>query len=118
MKHLPGRSADERCDLVFPVRGTAFAPLLELDDHRVVGVCRPLAGDHEIEPAGGEGKLVLEHHAVVEKVPMLEDARHGAERILPGGDFGGGGIVTIIVKESVFKLAGDLVQVGVVDELS
>jgi len=55
---------------------------------------------------------------MVEKIPVLEDARHGAERILPGCDFAGGGVVTIIVKESVFELAGDLVQVGVVDELS
>jgi hypothetical protein len=116
MEDLPGSSADERGDLVLALRRGALAPLFQLDDHRVVAAGRPLAGDHEIQSLGGKGELVFEQDTMVPKVSILEDARHGPEGILPGGDFGGGGVVTVIVKKCVLSLP-HLVQVGVIDEL-
>jgi len=48
MQDLPIRSPNECDDFIFSVRSPALVPLLEFDNHRMIGVGLPFAGDHEI----------------------------------------------------------------------
>jgi len=77
-----------------------------------------VTGACAVESLGGEGELVFENDAVVEKVGGLEDLGDGAEGVAPGVDLAGGGLVAEVVEEGVLELAGDLVADGVVDEVA
>jgi hypothetical protein len=54
---------------------------------------------------------------MVQQVSVLEDPRHGSQGVLPRVDLGVRRIVSIMMKEGVLELAGDLVQDRIFDEL-
>jgi hypothetical protein len=77
--------ADGQLDAVVGGRRAdgAVAPLLELDDDRVLGAGGGVAGQHGVEPAAGVAELVLEDDAVVVQLGLVEEHRQRHEAVLP-----------------------------------
>ena len=81
----PDLLADVQLDAVVGGRRTdaAVAPLLELDDDRVLGARRGVAGEHRVEPPAGVAELVLEDDAVVVQLGLVDEHRQRHEAVLP-----------------------------------
>jgi hypothetical protein len=59
--------------------------LLELDDDRVLGAGRGVAGQHRVEPATRVAELVLLDDAVIVQLGLVDEHRQRHEAVLPAG---------------------------------
>ena len=98
-------------------RRLAVRPLLQLDDDRSRSAVVPVAGDHRVEPAGGERELVLEEDAVVGEPAERQRVRERAQRVGPGPLLAGGGVEAVEGEERVLQVARDPVLHRAVDEV-
>ena len=85
VEDAPDLLADVQLDAVVGRRRTdaPVAPLLELDDDRVFGARRRVAGEHRVEPPARVAELVLEDDAVVVQLGLVDEHRQRHEAVLP-----------------------------------
>ena len=85
VEDAPDLLADVELDAVVGRRRTdaAVAPLLQLDDDRVLGARRGVAGEHRVEPPARVAELVLEDDAVVVQLGLVDEHRQRHEAVLP-----------------------------------
>ena len=85
VEDAPDLLADVQLDAVVGGRRTdaAVAPLLELDDDRVLGARRGVAGEHRVEPPARVAELVLEDDAVVVQLGLVDEHRQRHQAVLP-----------------------------------
>lgn len=90
VEDAPEALADGQLDAVVGGRRTdgAVAPLLELDDDRVLGAGGGVAGQHRVEAAAGVAELVLEDDAVVVQLGLVDEHRQRHEAVLPARHLG------------------------------
>ena len=93
------RLADVELDAVVGGRraDALAAPLLELDDDRVLGAGGGVAGEHRVEAAAGVAELVLEDDAVVVQLGLVDEHRQRHEAVLPARHLGRRRLVPIWV---------------------
>ena len=75
MEHAPNPLPDERLDAALRRRWLGRAPLLELDDDRVLGAGARPARQHRVQPLARVAELVLEDDAVVLELGLTDQHR-------------------------------------------
>ena len=95
----------------------AAVPLLQLDDDGRIAQVGVLACDHAVEPLAGHRELVFEQDAVIVELGVVQDLRHGAQRVPPGVDLGGRGLEAKLPEERILQLLRDAVVHAVADEV-
>ena len=109
VEDAPDLLADVQLDAVVGGRRTdaAVAPLLELDDDRVLGARRGVAGEHRVEPPARVAELVLEDDAVVVQLGLVDEHRQRHEAVLPARHLVGRGPVADLRRELGAQLLRD-----------
>lgn len=104
-------------DALFDGRRLEVRPLLQLDNDRGRSTVVSVAGNHRIEPAGGERQLLLEQDAVIGEPTERRRFRERAQRVASGPLLARGGLEAAESQERVPQLKRDSVLHRAADEV-
>ena len=76
MQHFTHPSTDENLHHLIDVRGCGVLPLFELDERRCRSALIVVAGDHHVQSARRQWKLVLADHPVIVQVGQPQYVSH------------------------------------------
>jgi hypothetical protein len=117
VEHPADPLTDEGLDAAFRRRGLGRAPLLELDDDRVLGARARAAGQHRVEALARVAELVFEDDAVVLELRLVDQHRQRLEAVLPGVELVAARLMPHDRDVFVLQLLRDPMHLGIGHEL-